>query len=172
MSGVKPRPRRARALPQRVAITLSEHDGIRFLHFGSPWVQGAMLLDAPEAIVIDYVARMMGWQLFLESPRRILQLGLGAGALTRYTRARVPGAQVTVVECSADVIATARHWFALPREGRMLRVVHADAAEFLAQQRNALGKGEGEGEGYAVVQVDLYDTRARGPVLESVAFYR
>ncbi len=166
--------KRWRARSNADPITLSEQDGVRFLHFGSPWVQGAMLLDAPEVIVIDYVARMMGWQLFLEAPRRILQLGLGAGALTRFTRARVPEAQVTVVERSAEVIATARHWFALPREGRLLRVVHADAGKFLESVASATGEGAGAGRGgrYAVVQVDLYDMHARGPVLDSVAFYR
>lgn len=148
-----------------VPIVLSEEGGIRYLHFGSPWIQGAMLVRAPNVIVIDYVARMMGWLMFLEPPRRILQLGLGAGALTRFSLANLHGSTVTAVECSAEVIDTARQWFALPREGPRLRVVHADAGEFLA--RNA-----GDSDRYGVIQVDLYDMHARGPVLDSVSFYR
>ena len=156
---------RGKSPNEAVPIVLSEEGGVRYLHFGSPWIQGAMLVRAPTVIVIDYVARMMGWLMFLEPPRQILQLGLGAGALTRFSLANLHGSAVTTVECSAEVIDTARQWFALPREGPRLRVVHADAGEFLTRIA-------GSGSEYGVIQVDLYDMHARGPVLDSVSFYR
>ncbi|MFZ9679246.1 MAG: spermidine synthase, partial [Quisquiliibacterium sp.] len=87
-----------RSKSNQIPITLSESDGIRCLHFGSPWVQGAMRISRPELLVLEYVRRMMGWLLFLEPPERILQLGLGAGSLTRYSLARLPDSRVTVVE--------------------------------------------------------------------------
>ena len=71
-------------------ITLSEQDGVRYLHFGSEWVQGTMAIGRPWHIEIDYVAQMMAWLLFLDPPKRILQLGLGAGALTRWCWSRLP----------------------------------------------------------------------------------
>ena len=145
-------------------ITLSEEGGVRYLHFGTPWIQGAMVIDAPSAIAIDYVARMMGWLLFLSPPGRILQLGLGAGALTRFVHARMPRTAITVVEHSAEVIATARQWFALPPEGPRLRVVRADALAF-TERRAERGR-------YGVIQVDLYDMFARGPAIDSPRFYR
>jgi spermidine synthase len=145
-------------------ITLSEEGGVRYLHFGSPWIQGAMLIDAPSVIAIDYVARMMGWLLFLSPPERILQLGLGAGALTRFVHARMPRTAITVVEHSAEVIATARQWFALPPDGARLRVVRADALAF-TERRAERGR-------YGVIQVDLYDMHARGPTIDSTRFYR
>ncbi len=73
-----------------VQITLSEQDGIRYLHFGSEWVQGAMKIRQPDRIVLDYVRQMMGWMLFLQAPRELLQLGLGAGALTRFCVKHLP----------------------------------------------------------------------------------
>ena len=87
MSGCsKRRPAHRGAGPQRddTGITLSEEDGVRYLHFGSPWVQGAMRIARPWALEIDYVRDMMAWLLFLAPPGRILQLGLGAAALTKY----------------------------------------------------------------------------------------
>jgi len=147
-----------------IPITLSESDGIRCLHFGSPWVQGAMRISKPEVLVLEYVRRMMGWLLFLEPPKRILQLGLGAGSLTRYSLARLPDSRVTVVEIGAEVIETAHDWFALPRDQARLEIVQADAGDFL---EHCAEHGQ-----YGVVQVDLYDMHARGPVLDSLAFYR
>jgi spermidine synthase len=145
------------------AITLSEEAGVRYLHFGSPWVQGAMRIARPFALEIDYVRDMMAWMLFLEPPPRILQLGLGAAALTKFCWRRFPDSHVTAVERSAAVIACARRDFALPEDDERLRVAHDDAGEFVA------GAARGR---YGVIQVDLYDRQARGPVLDSVAFYR
>lgn len=146
------------------AITLSEEAGVRYLHFGSPWVQGAMRIAHPYALEIDYVRDMMAWLLFLAPPARILQLGLGAAALTKYCWRRFPGSTVTAVERSAAVIASARRDFALPADDARLRVVHADAGEFVARPSE---RGR-----YGVIQVDLYDRQARGPVIDSLAFYR
>lgn len=143
-------------------ITLSEMDGVRYLHFGSEWVQGAMRIDEPARIEIEYVRQMMAWLLFLGEDQRVLQLGLGAGALTRFCHARLPGARMTVVERSARVVQAVRQWFALPREGRRLSISNQDAGAFL---RAAKGRSQD------VIQVDLYDEHARGPVLDSVAFY-
>ncbi len=95
-------------------ITLSEQDGVRYLHFGSEWVQGAMKIRQPDRIVLDYVRQMMGWMLFLQAPREILQLGLGAGALTRFCLKHLTDTRVTTVELSAQVIRAAERWFALP----------------------------------------------------------
>lgn len=154
--------RRARVEEPR--ITLSEEAGVRYLHFGSPWIQGAMRIGRPWALEIDYVRNMMAWMMFLAPPPRILQLGLGAAALTRYCWRRFPQSGVTAVERSAAVIATARRDFALPGDDERLRVVLGDAGRFVARP--------GERGRYGVIQVDLYDWRARGPVLDSVAFYR
>lgn len=162
------RPRKARPpdLPDP-PITLSEENGIRYLHFGSEWVQGAMWIRRPWDIAIDYVAQMMGWLLFLDPPARILQLGLGAGALTRWCWRRLPDTGIDVVEASAGVIRVTRSQFALPADGARLTVHHADAARFVAEA--AAGPAWRR---WGVIQADLYDAQARGPVCDSLAFYR
>lgn len=142
-------------------VTLSELNGVRYLHFGSEWVQGAMRLRDPIRIEIEYVRQMMAWLLFLSESQRIVQLGLGAAALTRFCHGRLPGS-VTVVECSARVIHAARQYFALPREDARLRIIHEDAARFISSAAP---------DSCDVLQVDLYDAQARGPVLDSESFY-
>jgi spermidine synthase len=66
--------------------TLSEQDGVRYLHFNSEWVQGAMRLARPSELVLAYTAQMMAWMLFLKagSRDRLGILGLGAGSLLRF----------------------------------------------------------------------------------------
>ena len=160
-----PRWRRMRRhRPVEVPIVLSEIEGVRYLHFGTPWVQGAMLLRDPDVLVLDYVQRMMAWLLFRHAQADILQLGLGAGSLTRFCRHRLDGTRVDVVEASRDVIDAGRACFALPPDDDRLRVVCDDAEAFVARPAKA-GR-------YDVVQVDLYDAEARGPTCDSLAFYR
>ena len=150
--------------PADPPIELSEEDGVRYLHFGTPWIQGAMRIRRPFDLELDYVRHMMAWLLFMEPPSRVLQLGLGAAALTKWTWRHLPGTETVAVEASGSVIAACRHWFALPEDDDRLDVVHADAGAHVASPR-ARGR-------YGVVQVDLYDREARGPVLESPEFYR
>jgi hypothetical protein len=54
--------------------TLSEYLGTRYLHLGTPWVQGAMQIRKPNKLVLEYVQRMMAWLLFVPSAQ---WLGLG-----------------------------------------------------------------------------------------------
>ena len=74
--------------PSLPEVSISEDGEVRFLHLGTEWVQGSMLLDAPFDIELEYVQRMMVWLLFVEpesvARRRALQLGLGSAALTKF----------------------------------------------------------------------------------------
>jgi spermidine synthase len=145
-------------------LSFSEQGKVRYLHFGSPWIQGAMHLNRPNDIVLEYVQQMMGWLLFLEQPQRIVQLGLGAAALTKFCYKHFPQADILAVELNPQVIAAAHAMFRLPAEDARLTVVEADAEAFIRQPHHR--------NWATVIQVDLYDEHARGPVLDSVAFYR
>lgn len=137
---------------------------MRYLHFGTQWIQGGMRIARPFKLELAYQQQMMALALFVESPARILQLGLGAAALTKACWRLLPAAAVTAVELNADVIATARQWFALPPDDGRLAVVQADARDHLsALSRSARVDW---------LQVDLYDAAARGPVYDDEAFYR
>ena len=78
-------------------IFYSEEDGFRYLHFGSPWIQGAMKVRRPYELVLEYPRQMMAVGLFYPHPKHILQLGLGAASLTKFCY-RFSDAEVVVVE--------------------------------------------------------------------------
>ncbi len=144
-------------------VTLSESDGVRYLHFGSVWVQGAMRIARPYALQLQYQQQMMAPLLFLREPRAILQLGLGAGALTKFCWRHLPGARITVVELSAPVVQAARRWFRLPADDERLQVVLGDARAIVSDPASR--------RRFDWVQVDLYDAAARGPVHDDRVFY-
>lgn len=144
-------------------MTLSEEGGVRYLHFGSPWVQGAMRIARPWQLELAYQRQMMACALFVPEPGRIVQLGLGAAALTKFCYRHIPGAHITAVELSERVIDTARRSFGLPPDDGRLEVVQSDAREYLGDRRRA-GRTDW-------LQVDLYDAAARGPVYDDAGFY-
>ncbi len=150
--------------PKFAPITLSEHDGVRYLHFGTEWVQGAMRVRKPDWIELEYAQQMMAWMLFIEQPRRIVQLGLGTGALTKFCRREYPEAEVTAVELNPNVIDVCRSMFHLPPEDENLQVLQMDAELFVNDPANRKSAD--------VLQIDLYDATARGPVLDSPEFYQ
>jgi spermidine synthase len=80
-----------RAIAKKFApVTLSEQDGVRYLHFGTEWVQGAMRIRKPDWPELEYAQQMMAWMLFIEQPRAIAQLGLGAATLTKFCYRQFP----------------------------------------------------------------------------------
>ena len=151
------------ALPE---VNFSELDGVRFLHLGTEWVQGSMLVDAPFDIELEYVQRMMAGLLFMEpaalAKKQAMQLGLGSAALTKfcYKKLRM---KTTAVELNAQVIAACQLWFKLPRDDVRLSVIEADAAAEIQKPKH-----QGTVD---LLHVDLYDDDAAGPVLDSDEFY-
>ena len=162
-----------RAAPDRsprecdAAATISEHGGVRYLHLGSPWVQGAMRIARPQAVELEYVQRMLAWLLWRPpaalSRGHAVQLGLGAGTLTRFCHHRLRMERTTAVEINASVVAACRQWFRLPADDARLAVVQADAGAWIADARRA--------QSVHALQVDLYDEDAAAPVLDDEAFY-
>jgi len=147
-------------------VSVSEYGNVRNLHLGTQWIQGSMRLDDPFAIELEYVQRMMAWLLFVEpasvAKRHAMQLGLGAGAITKFCRKKLRMC-CTVVELNPRVEAVCRAWFKLPPDGPLQRVVLADAAEEI-QKPEWLGTVD-------ALAVDLYDHEAAAPVLDSAEFY-
>jgi spermidine synthase len=153
----------AASLPE---VNFSDQGDVRYLHLGTEWVQGSMLLDRPFDIELEYVQRMMAWLLFVEadgvSKRHAMQLGLGAASLTKfcYRKLRM---KTTAIELNPQVIAACRLWFKLPPDDARLSVILGDAGEVAA---HAHWRGAVD-----ALQVDLYDHEAAAPVLDSESFY-
>ena len=150
--------------PKFAPLTFSEQDGVRFLHFGTIWVQGAMRLRKPFKLELEYAQQMMSWLLFMDAPAHIVQLGLGAASLTKFCWQQMSTSHISAVELNPAVISCAHSMFALPAEDERLQVIEEDAGTWIANPKNA--------HSIDILQVDLYDATARGPVLESVEFYQ
>jgi spermidine synthase len=144
------------------AIQLSEERGVRYLHFGSRWIQGAMRLARPYALELEYTREMMlplalrpeGW------PRSVLQVGLGAASITRFLWRNRPAARQVVVELREDVVHACGQFFRLPDDPRVA-VELGDGAAYMAR----------DGERFDLVLVDGYDARGRVGALDTEHFY-
>lgn len=147
-------------------VGLSEFEGVRYLHLGTPWVQGAMRLADPQRVELEYIRRMLASLLWLPTETlgqgRAVQLGLGAGTITRFT-AQALKMETTAVEINPQVVVACRQWFRLPRDGARLRVLLDDAGAWVRRpERRASVR---------LLHVDLYDAQAAAPVLDDEGFY-
>jgi spermidine synthase len=164
---------------QFAPVTFSEEGGVRFLHFGTWWVQGAMRINKPDFIELEYAQQMMAGLLFLDpndkrlnqvnkksnnQPFHMVQLGLGTGALTKFAHKSFPKAKVTAIDLNPAVIVAAQVMFQLPPPDKNLEIIQGDALKYITNKKNSAS--------IDLLQVDLYDATARGPALSSPEFYQ
>jgi len=145
-------------------ILVSESSGVRYLHFSSHWIQGAMRVARPWALELDYTREMMTALLLRPDPdwpRSALLIGLGAGSLTKFLYRHRPEAKLTVVEIDPEVIDVARLHFKLPSEDERLTVQLDDGAEFVAKTKQR----------FDLIMVDGFDENARTGMLDTLPFY-
>jgi spermidine synthase len=162
------------------AVNMSEMSGIRYLHLGTEWVQGSMLIDKPFEIELEYVQRMMAWLLFFD-PLKVkklhaLQLGLGAGTITKacYKTLKM---STTALEINPAVVAACQHWFKLPPQDKRLHIILGDAMKTLSNWEQSTLDIRRQSADLTrnfidCAQVDLYDHEAAAPVLDSADFYQ
>ena len=152
--------------PDLAPATISEADGVRYLHLGTPWVQGAMRIRKSLALELEYIQRMMAWMLLRPQAElthgHAVQLGLGAAAITRCCHSSLR-MRCTAVELNPSVIDACRLWFHLPADSARFEVFEMDAARFVADA--------GRTQTAQALCIDLYDHEAASPVLDSSEFY-
>lgn len=145
-------------------IEVSEQSGVRYLHFGTEWIQGAMRIARPWALELDYTREMMAALLLRPGkdwPGTVLIIGLGAGSVTKFLYRHRPQARLEVVEINPEVVAVARLAFRVPADDARLRVHRADGVAFVRDTRMR----------YDCILVDGFDHRARAGALASETFY-
>jgi spermidine synthase len=148
-----------------IPIDVSERAGVRYLHFGSEWIQGAMRIARPWALELDYTREMMAGLLLRPDahwPRSVLVIGLGAASLTKFLYRHRPNARLTVVEIAPEVVHAARTFFKLPDESRQLRIEIADGAFYVANSDRQ----------FDLILLDAFDPDARAGALDTLPFYR
>ncbi len=147
------------------SVDIREESGVRTLHFGSEWIQGAMRIARPWHLELEYTREMMASLLLRDEshyPRSVLLIGLGAASLTKFLYRNYPLAKLTVVEIEPNVVAAARHFFKLPNDPLRLQIVIADGVEYLANSDKT----------WDLILVDGFDEDARAGGLDTLPFYQ
>lgn len=147
------------------SIEVSEKAGVRYLHFGSSWIQGAMRVARPWALELEYTRDMM-LPLALHSrrdwPRHALVIGLGAGSIPKFLYRHYPRTHVHVVEIERGVVAAARQFFRLPADDPpRLAIEIVDGDDYVARARRE----------FDLIVVDGFDAHGRAGALDTLPFY-
>lgn len=145
----------------RGAVLVYAHDNLRSMCFedNPKLTQLAMYTDRPLAYRSEFVGLMLAGLAAVETPRRLLMLGLGGGAMARLALAACPQATVDVVEIDPAVVTAAERWFGLEPSSR-LRVHVSDAAAWLRAREDR----------FDLAFVDCFDARQVPPHLTTRAF--
>jgi spermidine synthase len=146
------------------SITTSEEGGVRYLHFGSRWIQGAMRIARPWALELEYTRDMMLALLLRQAPRwprSVLLIGLGAASLPKFLYRHRPWAALTVVEIEPAVVRVAAQSFRLPENPRRLVIEIADGHDYVAATDRQ----------FDLILVDGYDAKCRVGMLDTLPFY-
>ncbi len=147
------------------SIEVSEEAGVRYLHFGSEWVQGAMRVRRPFELELEYTREMMGCLMFESAPgwpQNALLIGLGAGSLAKFLYRHRPACRLTVVEIDPRVVGVASTQFHLPHDPSRIDIIIDDGAHFVSTtSRN-----------FDLILVDGFDAEARAGELITETFYR
>ena len=147
------------------SVDISEEAGVRYLHFGSDWVQGAMRIARPWSLELSYTREMMAWLLLRENkrwPRNALLIGLGAGSLAKFIYRYLPDCRITVVEINPQVDYIARQYFKLPDDPQRLNVLIEDGADYML-------RGDSR---FDAILLDGFDAEARSGALDTLPFYQ
>ena len=153
-----------RQTPQH-SVDISEEAGVRHLHFGSDWIQGAMRIARPWSLELAYTREMMAGLLLRQQPhwpRQALLIGLGAGSLAKYIYRYLPECRMTIVEINPQVEFIARQYFKLPDDPRRLDVTIGCGADYML----------GGDRRFDLILIDGYDPEGRAGVLDTEPFYQ
>jgi len=147
------------------SIEISEESGVRYLHFGSSWVQGAMRIARPYNLELEYTREMMAALLLRDEarwPRKILLIGLGAASLTKFLYRYRPLSHLTIVEIEPSVVAAANQYFKMPQDDKRIHLVVGCGAEFVLSTNKK----------YDLILVDGFNEHAHPGDLNTLPFYQ
>jgi spermidine synthase len=132
-------------------IVVADYEGMRSLYFGDGVLQSCILLDRPEALIMDYSQAMVSALIFGKAPESVLLIGLGGCSLVNFLLRAVPRCSLDVVEIRQQVIKVAREFFLLPGPTGKLKIVCGEGQEFIR------GQDRGGSAGYDLILVDAFD---------------
>lgn len=133
---------------------------VRALHFSLSEVQSTMRNDDPDALVLAYTQRMMGFLLWQPRPASVAMIGLGGGSLAKFCHRYLPDTDLFVAEINPHVIAL-RDEFGVPPDSERFQVACLDGAVLVREPPRR----------FDVLLVDGFDWEGLPEALCSQAFY-
>ncbi|MBL8382566.1 MAG: fused MFS/spermidine synthase [Burkholderiales bacterium] len=150
-----------RASPFGTIVVTAEPDGLRAMRFGRGGVtQSVARPGDPGYLHFRYARLALAGAALVETPRRMLVVGLGGGSLPMFLRQHYPEATIDAVDVDPAVVAVAREHFGL-REDARLRTHVADGRAFV----DAAPAGQ-----YDLVILDAYGSERVPEHLTTVEF--
>ncbi|MFA5371099.1 MAG: fused MFS/spermidine synthase [Sideroxydans sp.] len=147
------------------SIDISEEAGVRYLHFGSRWIQGAMRIARPWNLELDYTKEMMAPLLLRDErhfPRKVLLVGLGAASLTKFIYRNLPLTHLTIIEIEPRVVVAAKQYFKLPEDDKRIHMVIKDGMQYVLETNKK----------FDLILVDGFNERAHPGELNTLPFYQ
>jgi len=137
----------------------------RRMHFTNDATQSAMLLADPEALIAQYMRKMMAFLLFCPDPKHVVMIGLGGGSLPKFCYRHLPRSRITVIEIDEDVIAL-RDEFCVPKDDERFRVYQDDGARFIERLDETVDvllvdAFDADGIALSLSKSDFYSSAAR-----------
>ncbi|MFT5503430.1 MAG: spermidine synthase [Gammaproteobacteria bacterium] len=103
-------------------------------------------VNQPGKLLLKNLRYLMGAQLFISAPKRILLLGTGGGALIHFIQHHYPASHVTSVDIDGELVEFLQSHMHLPPDSPKLTHVIEDAQTFLGRDQNQ----------YDLILVDIF----------------
>ena len=110
-------------------LRVTQHGQYRWLQMADASIQSLMDISAPARVLSPTAVLMLMGLAFAKGRTRLLNLGLGGGAIERCLRTGFPDLEVDSVEVDSRVVVVAKEHFFLP-DNQI--VYEQDAEQFMA----------------------------------------
>ncbi|MCP4077199.1 MAG: methyltransferase [Gammaproteobacteria bacterium] len=133
MSGKLPVSKNFKTSTQHGDVLIKQHGDILKMVFATEpdATQSAINQKQPQQLVMENLQFLMGILLFIEPPKNILLLGVGAGSMVQFFRHFHPGSYITAVDYDTELIEIAQQQMLLPEADEWLEYVIQDARQYI-----------------------------------------
>lgn len=115
------------------SLSVVQDGSVRRL-YGGRMSFSATDLNQPYRHVMEYTEMMILGTAYVNQPKKMLMIGLGAGTVATYLRKYYPDLHMTLVELDPDVVDCAQKFFNFTPDAQMNVVVH-DGRWFLMRDK-------------------------------------
>lgn len=145
-------------------IEVVDEDDYRSLYFKDNVIQSRISLQSPHQLLLRYTQFLMGATLLVNpKPKKILLIGVGAGAVLHFINHYLPQAEVVGVDYSNHVIDIAREFFFLP-ENKNISVLRDDGLHYLTTRTQQ--------EKFDLILIDAFNDHGMAKNIYSNEFFR